>query len=126
MFKPEITYYFFLLIIVTDGVPTIGKMDHCSQMDWRQMWLSHNSRVHTAHIGDSSGAPGSSEQGAVHYSTPYSLFFIRPWLSKSGDVADFPNTQKQRQKIRQNEETEEYVPNDRTGKKQQKSQMKQR
>jgi len=33
--------------------------------------------VHTAHIGDTLGAPGSGEQGALCYRTPQDLFFIR-------------------------------------------------
>ena len=43
------------------------------------------------------------------------LFFVRPLLSRAGDVADFPNTQKQTQRVMQNEETEQDVPNERTG-----------
>ena len=35
-----------------------------------------------------------------------------PLLSREGD---FPNTQKQTQGVRQNEDTEEYIPNERTG-----------
>lgn len=50
-----------------------------------------------------------------HYRT--SFFFIRPPLSRTGDIADFPNTEKQIQKVRQNEKMEECVPNERTGKK---------
>ena len=44
------------------------------------------------------------------YRAPKDLFIIR-----SGDIADIPNTEKQTQRVRQNEETEEYVPNERTG-----------
>lgn len=38
-----------------------------------------------------------------------------PLLSREGDVIDFPNTQKQTQGVRQNEDTEECIPNERTG-----------
>ena len=34
---------------------------------------------------------------------------------KSRKLAGFSNTQKQTQRVDQNEETEEYVPNERTG-----------
>ena len=41
------------------------------------------------------------------------LFFIKPLLSRTGDVANFPNTEKQTQRVSQNEEIEEYVQNER-------------
>ena len=41
---------------------------------------------------------------------------------KTGDVADLPNTYKQTQRVRQDEETKEYVPKERIKKK--KSQKK--
>ena len=59
--------------------------------------------------------PGSSEQETVHCRTLKDLFFIRLLLSRTGNVAEFPDTQKQTQRVRQNEETEEYVANERTG-----------
>lgn len=37
---------------------------------------------------------------------PQDPFFIRPLLSRSGDVADFSNT-KEKNRVRQNEETKE-------------------
>ena len=51
---------------------------------------------------------------------------IPPGLSRARDIADFPNTEKQTQKVRQNEETEEYVSNERTNrtKSQQETQAK--
>lgn len=53
------------------------------------------------------------------------LSFIRTLLSRAGDGADFPNTQKQTH--RQDEETEEYVLNGRAGEKSQyETQAKQR
>ena len=42
------------------------------------------------------------------------LFFIRLLFTRVEDVADFPNTEKQTQRLRQNE-----VPNERTGQKSQ-------
>lgn len=58
-------------------------------LNWRQMWLSHNSREHRTHIGDTSEVPGSVEQGAL---TPQDLFLIKMLLSRSGDIAGFTNT----------------------------------
>ena len=72
---------------------------------------------HTQHTQHTPEAPGSGEQGTLHYRTLQKLFFIKPLLSRTGDVSDFPNTQKQTERVRQNEETEEYVPNERTGQK---------
>ena len=54
--------------------------------------------------------PGSSEQGKLHPRALQDLFFIKPLFSGADDVADFPNTQKQRP--RQNKETEKYVSNE--------------
>ena len=54
--------------------------------------------------------PGSGEQGTICYKAPWNIFFIR-----SGEVADFANTQKQAQRVRQSEESEEYIPYERTG-----------
>ena len=56
------------------------------------MRLSHNSRVHATHIGDTSKVPGSGEQRPLFYRAPQDLFFKRLLLSRAGDVADFPNT----------------------------------
>ena len=61
------------------------------------MRLIHNIRAHTTHTGDIPEAPED-------------LFLIRPLLSRSGDITDFPNTYKQTQNVKQNEETEEYIP----------------
>ena len=64
--------------------------------------------------------PGSGEEGTLHCRAIQDHFFIRPLLARAGDIDDFPNTQKQLQRVRQNKETEEYVPNERTGQKLQK------
>jgi len=45
---------------------------------------------------------------AQHYRISSSL------ASRTGDVADFPNTQKQAQRLRQNEKKDKLVPNERT------------
>ena len=58
--------------------------------------------------------PGSGKQGKLHHRALQDCFFIRPPLLRAGDVADFPNIQKQTKRDRQNEETEEYFPNERT------------
>ena len=55
------------------------------------------------------------DQGASDCRALQDLFFIRPLLSRVGDGADFPNTEKQTQRVRQNEETEEYDPNETIG-----------
>ena len=71
--------------------------------------------MHTTHIGDTPEVPGSGEQGILQCRAQQDLFFISLLLSRTGDTADFPNTKKQTQRVRQNEETEEYVPSERTG-----------
>ena len=40
---------------------------------------------------------------------------MRPLPSRTGDIADFPNTEKQAHRLRQNEKTENIFPNERTG-----------
>ena len=48
---------------------------------------------HTQHTEETPPeTPGSGEQRTLHCRAPQNLFFIRPLLSRSGDVADFPNT----------------------------------
>ena len=42
------------------------------------------------------------------------VLYIRPPILRLGDIADGPSTQKQTQRIRQKEETEKYVPNEKT------------
>ena len=76
----------------------------------KEKTLSHNSKAHTSHIGDTPG-----EQGILHCRVLQDLFFIRLLLSKAENIADFPSTQKQTQSIKQNEGTEKYAPNERTG-----------
>ena len=56
------------------------------------MWLSHNSRVHTKHKADIPEVPGSGEEGTLYCRALMDLFFIRPLLSRAGDVSDFSNT----------------------------------
>ena len=41
------------------------------------------------------------------------LFSMRPLLSRARDIDDSSNTQKKTQRIRQNEETVDYVSNER-------------
>jgi len=53
------------------------------------MWLS---RAYITHIEDTPEGPGSGEPGALYYRALQDLFFIKPLLSGSGNVADFPNT----------------------------------
>ena len=56
--------------------------------------------------------PDSDEQETLHSRTLQGLFFIRTLLS-SADISVFPNTHRQTQRVRQNEEAEEYVPKER-------------
>lgn len=56
--------------------------------------------------------PGPGKQETLHGTALHDLFFI---TLKIGDIADFPNTQKHAQRLRQNEKTDELVPNERTG-----------
>ena len=67
------------------------------------MQLVHNNRVHATHTGDIPEAQGSGEQGTLHCRALQD-FFIKPLLSRVGDTANFPNTQKETQIARQNEE----------------------
>ena len=67
--------------------------------------------VHEMHIGDTPKVLGSGELGILCQTTVQGLSFIRPLLSKAGDIADFPNTLKKR--VRENEESERYIPNER-------------
>ena len=55
----------------------------------------------------------SGHCSAGHYRA--SFLFIRPLPSRPRDIVDFPNMQKQTQRVRQIEETEECVPNERLG-----------
>ena len=48
--------------------------------------------------------PGSGEQGTLHCRALQDLFFTRPLLVRAEDMADLPNTQKQTDRVRQNEE----------------------
>ena len=59
--------------------------------------------------------PGSGEQGALYGRVLQDNFFIKLLLSRAGGIADFPNMQKETRRDRPNEETEEYIPNERTG-----------
>ena len=53
-------------------------------------------------------------QGTLHCRALQDLFLVSPLLSRARDVADFLNTEKQTQRVRQ-KGREEYVPNERTG-----------
>ena len=59
--------------------------------------------------------------GDTTHRTLRDLFFIRPLPSRTGDIADFSNTEKQAQSPRQNEKMEKYVPNEKKKKKQDKA-----
>ena len=40
--------------------------------------------------------------------------FIKPLPSRTRDIADFNNSEKQAQRLRQNEKTKDFVKNERT------------
>lgn len=63
--------------------------------------------------------PVSSEGKTLHCRALHDLFFTKPLLSRVEDITDFPDTEKQTPRGRQNEEREEYVPNGRTREKSQ-------
>lgn len=57
------------------------------------MYLSYNSRGYTTHtVVHTSEVPGSGEQGTLQCRALQDFFYIRPLLSRAGDVADFANT----------------------------------
>ena len=58
---------------------------------------------------------GPGEHGTLHCRALLDLFFIRPLPSRTGDIPDFPNIEKQDQRIRKNKKTEVFVPNERRG-----------
>ena len=68
-------------------------------------------------IGDNPEAPGSGKQGTLDCRAPQDLCFIKPLISRAGDVADIPNTQKETEGVGHSEETKECVSNEknRTG-----------
>ena len=55
-------------------------------------------------------ASGLGEEGTLQSRALQDLFFIRPLSSRTGDIADFPNTEKQAQRLKQNK-TEKFIPN---------------
>ena len=59
--------------------------------------------------------PGPGEQGTLHCRALQGLFFIRLLSLRAREIADFPNTQKKIQKVRQNEETQKHLPDRKTG-----------
>ena len=67
------------------------------------MRLNHKSKIHKTLIEDTPEMKGSSEQGTLHCRELQDLLLIRPLLPMGGDVADFPETEKQtqREKMRQ-------------------------
>ena len=57
--------------------------------------------------------PVSREQGTLYYRALQDLF-IKSLLSAAEDIADFLNTEKQKQRGRQNNKAEKFIPNERT------------
>lgn len=44
------------------------------------------------HTGNTSEVPGSGDKGVFYHWAPEDTFYVRPLLSRPGDVADLPNT----------------------------------
>ena len=70
--------------------------------------------MNISHIGNILEVTGPSEQGTLHGKALQDLFFIRSLLLRAEDVAGFLAKQKQKLRVRKKEETEDYVPNERT------------
>ena len=103
--------------------PTWLGTKHCPQQakrasadDWTEGISGQDTTEHRQNTLETfPEVPGFGEQGKLHYRALQEFFFIRPLPSRAGDVADLPNVQQQTQGGRQNEDTEECVPNERTG-----------
>ena len=54
---------------------------------------------HSNTQGEISEAPGSGEQMILHDRALKDLYFIRQLLLRAGNVANFPNTEKQTQRV---------------------------
>lgn len=67
--------------------------------------------IHVAYIGNNPGMPTSGDQEGLVFGAPQELLYTRLLLSRPVEIPGLPNTSKQAQRIRQNEETEDYVPN---------------
>lgn len=74
--------------------------------------LRHNRRTQAAHTGYSPEVLGSSDQGGLCFYTRCPQHKVSP--STPGHTVDQPNTQKQTERVKQTEETEEYVPSKKT------------
>lgn len=59
----------------------------------KEKWISLHGRYAT-YIGDNPEVSGSGEQGTLHCRTFQN--FIRTRLSRAGDIANFPNIQKEK------------------------------
>ena len=70
------------------------------------MWLRHNSKAHTTYTEDTSEAPGASEQGTSHCRICSLHHYFQ------GDITFLIHINK----VVQNEETEDYVPNEKQNK----------
>ena len=73
------------------------------------MSLSHSSRAHTTHIGDTPVVPGSGKQWTTGTIGP---LLHKVTTFKRRDVTDFPNIETVTE--RQNERTAEYLSDERT------------
>ena len=84
----------------TKHCPQQAKRATIDDWTWRKNQHSHNSRAHATHIVHFSEMPGSGKQEMLYCRAPQDIFFIRPLLSRAGIIADLPNAQKQRYKMR--------------------------
>ena len=91
-----------------------GKGNLCRSQAWRIKQSGHNSRVHTAHTGNTSRSARPWEIGDIILQGTSGPLFLKSLPSKTRDIAKFPSRETA-QKFKQNGETEEFVPNERTG-----------
>ena len=102
--------------------PALGT-EHCLQQakrdsadNWTEGKRGQDSTTEHTHAWETPPeAPGSGEQGTLHCRTRQAPLFIRLLLLRARDIANLPNTQKQTQGVRYNEETEKHLPNKRAG-----------
>ena len=99
---------------VDQTLPTTSKK--ATAANWIEGKSDQNKTGHMQHTQESfPEVPGPGDQGSWHYRALPALFFIRPLFTRAEDVAGFPSTWEQIQILRQNEKTEMYILNERTG-----------
>ena len=67
------------------------------------------------YIGDTPKVSGSGKQETLPCRAPQKLLFIRTSLLRAEDVTNFSNMEKKEKRLKQKEDTGEYVPSERIG-----------